>query len=681
MIPDIPINNEDDDLLDFKGKVKECIKEIKQSKVDHSLSIGVISPWGTGKSSFLNLIREQLKKDSKHYLCIDFNPRESNEANNIQENFFNTVSKALKPYNTDFSSLFKFYIESLQLDAQEDFMVSFIRIFKSIDKDTIKDKISDILTNFPFKVVIFIEDLDRLFIEEIIEVFKLIDSNASFPNFIFITAYDKDQVNRMIKRKYVSNKSSFSDKFFDLEIPLPIRPYNRIHNYLVDLLAKKLELSEHELPVYRAPIDASLRILSHYLPTIRDVKRFVNLFIEDYRGIKGEVDFRDFFFLTIIKYKDASFYRKLYQNEILKKGTNNKYYFDSTVNSNMDFVDILELLFPNENTFIYENIENKYRKINSVYAFDIYFVTAFYNKLSKKEMNNVLNADIETARNIIDEWQQVSLIKDFIEYLTFKDIFNFSNKQEFQKYVQIIFYLSLKNYDSEIYLLIINLIYKSSCNDLTDKYEFKNQKSYFSFIWKTIKNTSNPYYKITQKLIINIIDGEFNNNPIIFSKQALLAINKYYLSTYIKNHSAMQQTHMELLYACISDIEPETRKIILDKEACKQIHDLIITSPQYYIKTFVRLRDTFTNPKYNAIVGEPFWKSIFKTPEQFKEFINNEQMNDLENIKRVQNFWNLYEQNKYKPLSIKGQYNVEDLINDDLNALINERKVEETESQ
>ena len=75
----------------------------------------------------------------------------------------------------------------------ENKIISFLfNTHKIWNKELEKDKINTAIKRLPKRIIVIIEDFDRLLANEIIEVFKLIDGNASFTNLIFITAYDKN---------------------------------------------------------------------------------------------------------------------------------------------------------------------------------------------------------------------------------------------------------------------------------------------------------------------------------------------------------------------------------------------------------------------------------------------------------------------------------------------------------
>ena len=68
---------------------------------------------------------------------------------------------------------------------------------------------------------------------------------------------------------------------------------------------------------YEIVLANHIEVLKKYLTTLRDVKRFLNLFIRSYQQVEGEVEFRDYFLIRIIQYKNEEEYVKLYKKRIL----------------------------------------------------------------------------------------------------------------------------------------------------------------------------------------------------------------------------------------------------------------------------------------------------------------------------------------------------------------------------
>ena len=110
---DSAIEHKEQDILDYSDKARIAAESLKRFDVyEHSWSIGVTGKWGAGKTSYINLILENLSPDE--YDIIKFNPRGSKDITTIQEDALNLLSEKLKVYYIGLSSLFKDYINALR---------------------------------------------------------------------------------------------------------------------------------------------------------------------------------------------------------------------------------------------------------------------------------------------------------------------------------------------------------------------------------------------------------------------------------------------------------------------------------------------------------------------------------------------------------------------------------------
>ena len=87
------------------------------------------------------------------------------------------------------------------------------------------EKIYEILKESKLKILVFIDDIDRLSKEEILEVFRLVRNTADFPYLQFFITYDREYV---IKTIDVPNHDKYLQKIFNLEISLPVFDRNVI---------------------------------------------------------------------------------------------------------------------------------------------------------------------------------------------------------------------------------------------------------------------------------------------------------------------------------------------------------------------------------------------------------------------------------------------------------------------
>lgn len=198
--------------------VRENLQALDLSK--GSFTVGVIAPWGRGKSSFINLLRKQLKKDGG--IIIPFNPRGSKSVSSISEDFFDAFAKELSRHYLGFGLLLARYTKHLGLLNQYEWTRPLGSLLTLILPGKEQEAVNRILGELGKRVYVLLDDLDRLSGEEILEVLKLMDRNASFSNTVFIVAYDKAYINNVLKKHLDHGLvHSFIDKYISWEFPLP----------------------------------------------------------------------------------------------------------------------------------------------------------------------------------------------------------------------------------------------------------------------------------------------------------------------------------------------------------------------------------------------------------------------------------------------------------------------------
>ena len=178
---------------------------------------------------------------------------------------------------------------SLQLIDNRGVVEKFVNFYRIWNKDSLKNSIKNSFVSLDKKILVLIDDFDRLSKDEILEVLKLIDSNAAFTNLVFLTAYDKEQVNKSLGDSYMTKDACFVDKFFNLDFSIPSRPYSYISRYIEDKLCEFLNVDESEKKIFQQTITNRSSIFEEYIPTLRDAKRYINQFVLDFKQVRGDV--------------------------------------------------------------------------------------------------------------------------------------------------------------------------------------------------------------------------------------------------------------------------------------------------------------------------------------------------------------------------------------------------------
>ena len=309
---DVAIERECDDWLGFSSMVGLLFEDLSSLDLSgESLTMGVIAQWGKGKSSYINLLMNEVKKHGD--IIIRFNPRGSKSAANIQEDFFDAFATELSKYYAGFGFLLGRYTKHLGLLGQYEWTRPLESLLMLLLPEKDVEAINEAISTLGKRIYVVIDDLDRLTGEEIIEVLKLVDRNASFNNVVFVMAYDKEYVNNVL-RKHLDHSldHSFIDKYVTWEVILP-----EIDS---DVLMEKMRgyLEGHVLWLPEEQQESVLegwsyveKIITENLASVRHLKRYVNLTLHRYREVYSKVDPADFFVLSLLQYKHLAIYNNL----------------------------------------------------------------------------------------------------------------------------------------------------------------------------------------------------------------------------------------------------------------------------------------------------------------------------------------------------------------------------------
>jgi hypothetical protein len=339
-----PINNFEEDLFNFKHYAEKVKKIIQlNSSNTEPITIGIYGKWGEGKTSFLNLLKHKIEhfdkdENGKEYLIYDFNPwRYSNEDEMLFDFFDGIAKKFYVNKETSIQEVGKFiskyskYLKAIKISAtvgipklfnkKVEFDVN--KVFEALGEDLtgekisldfFKDKINETIKKANFKVVVFIDDIDRLDKNEIYTILKLIKLNANFNNFIFVITLDSEHVAKAIKDRYGNDDEDgklFLEKIINIPIHLPKIEEEDLKFYFekkLDDVAKKLGLKQEKEEEIRS-IKQDLQLNLFKSP--REIIRVLNSFFIGAFGFENEINLRDLFWIEFLKIKDENLYDEI----------------------------------------------------------------------------------------------------------------------------------------------------------------------------------------------------------------------------------------------------------------------------------------------------------------------------------------------------------------------------------
>lgn len=214
---------------------KEFMDIILQSEDENAIAVGIVGPWGAGKSWYMAKMEERVtEKYSDTHVVIKMNPWKSSTGQDIIVQFLNTLKDNLAVNNGNFNRLIDSYIKSItQIDKTNSLSTFISNWGKSETEDDEHKMIQNELAKNNKRFVIFIDDIDRLGDSEVMEVLKLIRNTANFKGVYYVVGYDKSQLLMAISKKFKHKHEKFLDKIFQIEKELSIIPSYLIKNEFI----------------------------------------------------------------------------------------------------------------------------------------------------------------------------------------------------------------------------------------------------------------------------------------------------------------------------------------------------------------------------------------------------------------------------------------------------------------
>lgn len=287
-ITDMPCTSEEEDLLEISKYVKGLGKFIRECQTP--MSIAIQGDWGTGKTSTLNLLKKNLEadKDTNGIKCAFFNTWQYSQFNMEDSLYVSFVHNLVKQCGGNdeilktvagFGKLafFKAIDWKFGTNASE-----ILDGFEKAKKDQmesvskLQEDFAELVKKTGKRLVIFIDDLDRLNPEVAVELLEIIKLFVNVENSIFVLAIDYEVVVKGVRKKYGESLSeekcrNFFDKIIQLPFKMPVERYN-----LTELVRKAVQEQTHMT-------DEGVNIVAEFISDVmgtnpRTFKRLVNAF-------------------------------------------------------------------------------------------------------------------------------------------------------------------------------------------------------------------------------------------------------------------------------------------------------------------------------------------------------------------------------------------------------------------
>ncbi|MEW6129600.1 MAG: P-loop NTPase fold protein [Acidobacteriota bacterium] len=483
-LSDDPLGKDDLDLLDREPFVANLYNLITAVTSPTAYVFGLSGDWGEGKTSVLNLLKRKFE-NNHNFLITDFDPWYFKTQDEILNGLYKSVEQVI---NDQFIFPgFKKTIKKYQQNVSPEFSLFGLKIKFAADEDTldkIKERIEFYIERTKKKILIIIDDLDRLPSEELHFVLKLVRLNAGFRNTIFLLSYSDRAVGRYLEE--LNLDKTYLEKIIQNPIPLPsIEPYvldkfliSRIESFLIEHSTE-----ENRVELFRKQFrNIYPTLLRRHFKNLRTIKRYLNSVLPTLAVLKDEVDISDFLVLEVIRINFVKIYNDIWQNrwsyldaddEIFFSSPLRQLSFDKTkqkdlkkdhintllegVRERAEILRILGFLFPEIDSLFSTYSTRRFNPVDAISQTKMISNPEAFKKyfLLKTPIATISNSEIE---KIISGWNgsKVEGVEDLIN----NDLIKIKSEGKLIPFFKNLVGAYLEKVKSEVALPVIRVIYK-----------------------------------------------------------------------------------------------------------------------------------------------------------------------------------------------------------------------------
>ncbi len=375
----------------------------EENDYDEAMAIAITGSWGVGKTTFLHQLQAKFK--DKGISFFQYSPwHKSGEV--VTVDFLQHLREYLADEGFSFESL-NHYITSLKVSNVTNWFswtLHTIRHFWT-GENSISHQIEHVQEEMKCltkPVYAFIDDIDRVEEKDLRDVMALVRSTASFPNLVYIVAYDRDVTAKMLG---IDNGEKYLSKIFNASFALQAIEEEQMQNLAKSMLYGQYPEMKGDVLMTHSPFDGIE--ITCYLPTLRDLYRYMNLFAKDYDAMRETreqtwFDYEMFVILELLKHTDLITWEMLRAKPALYLQVENEYWDswakyklkEETKIDNKDSLTLLKYIFGDE------------RKTESEFMVPGGLQMMFMNKLSanyitKQEFEEAINSNrlVDYAKN------------------------------------------------------------------------------------------------------------------------------------------------------------------------------------------------------------------------------------------------------------------------------------------
>ena len=248
------------DRLGYAPFAKYLADSICKMTITQGFVIAVYGSWNSGKSTLMNFIVHYLQQqpENERPIIVPFNPWLFSGSEDITKRFFeqiqnvlskiSSVSKTLRERIGDFA---KAVGETSLPYAEAGKAVATLFDAQQKDASELKEEVEDTLTKQQQRIVVAVDDIDRLPPEDIKQLFRLLKAIPSFTNVVYLLFFNKKIVIKALTETQ-EKPENYIDKIVQVSFELPFPDKTSLRRLLFEKLDRiMIDIPEKSIPLWQ----------------------------------------------------------------------------------------------------------------------------------------------------------------------------------------------------------------------------------------------------------------------------------------------------------------------------------------------------------------------------------------------------------------------------------------------
>lgn len=303
---DRPLTDISQDALgytEFAHVVAEAIRAVPRER---GAVLALNGEWGSGKSTVLNFAERLLaQRYPQEFNVIRFNPWLFSGQQDLVMTFLQHIGTELPKSVGDRVRPYLAQIATLVGSAPTQYAGVARLVGRWIDRKpsvvSLKSKVEAELRKLSQRVVIVLDDLDRLTSSEILDMFRLVKAVGDFKNVVYVLSFDEQVVSEALESAEPLPAREYIDKIVQVPLHMPVVSEMRLRAWFVKKLEPLLRNAPDDLYDQVRFFNSLHDGVFKFLKVPRDVVRLINVLATLFPAVGQEVDFTDFVSLESLR--------------------------------------------------------------------------------------------------------------------------------------------------------------------------------------------------------------------------------------------------------------------------------------------------------------------------------------------------------------------------------------------